>query len=121
MIKKKIHVWASDYSDFTGEGNLARLFINHKLKKKYSINICKFKTNNYIANKILGHKYFLPIIGVINCCSGNPIRLGEFLKNYCDMMGINIEIKSGLYPENDYEPRAFWGKRGKMNKILNNE
>ena len=37
------------------------------------------------------------------------------------MMGINIEIKSGLYPENDYEPRAFWGKRGKMNKILNNE
>ena len=61
------------------------------------------------------------INGVINCCSGNPIMLGEFLKNYCDIMGINIEIKSGMYPENDYEPRAFWGKRRKMNKILNNE
>ncbi len=67
MIKKKIYVWVSDYSNFTGEGNLARLFINLKLKKKYSINICSFKTHNYIANEILGHKYVLPIIGIINC------------------------------------------------------
>lgn len=61
------------------------------------------------------------INGLINCCSGNPIKLGEFLKNYCNNIGIDIEIKSGLYPENDYEPKAFWGKREKMNKILNNE
>ncbi len=61
------------------------------------------------------------INGLINCCSGNPIKLGQFLENYCNEMQINIQIKSGLYPENDYEPRAFWGKRGKMEKILNNE
>ena len=65
-----------------------------------------------IANFICQAIDIIDINGVINCCSGNPIRSENF-KNYCDMMGINIEIKSGLYPENDYEPRAFWGKEEK--------
>ena len=67
MIKKKIYIWASDYSNFTGEGNLGRLFVNLRLRKKYKIIICKFKTDNHIANKLFSYKYILPFLGVINC------------------------------------------------------
>ncbi len=61
------------------------------------------------------------INGVINCCSGKPIKLGDFLNQYCKLKNIDIKIKSGLYPENDYEPQSFWGIREKMDRILSNE
>ena len=67
MTKKTIYIWASDFSNFTGEGNLGRLFVSLKLKKKYSINICKFQSGHYIADRVFGHKYVLPILGIINC------------------------------------------------------
>ena len=90
MIKEKIYVWASDYSNFTGEGNLGRLFINLKLKKKYSINICRFKTHNYIGNKILGHKYILPIIGIINCWKYFLLRKKVCYLNYLPLWNFLI-------------------------------
>lgn len=67
MIKKKIYIWASDYSNFTGEGNLGRLFVNLRLKKKYKITISRITKNNNIINKVFSHKYILPAIGVISC------------------------------------------------------
>ena len=67
MIKKKIYIWASDYSNFTGEGNLGRLFVNLRLKKKYKIILCKLETANSMVYKILGYKYILPIRGVLYC------------------------------------------------------
>lgn len=67
MIKKKIYIWASDYSNFTGEGNLGRLFVNLKLKNKYKIILCKFETTNNMVYKIFGYKYILPILGILNC------------------------------------------------------
>tara|TARA_A100001015_G_scaffold321175_1_gene450579 strand:+ start:3313 stop:4230 length:918 start_codon:yes stop_codon:yes gene_type:complete len=67
LIKKKIYIWASDYSNFTGEGNLGRLFVNLRLKKKYKITISRITKNNNIINKVFSHKYILPAIGVISC------------------------------------------------------
>ena len=139
MLRKKLQRLANDQVALKwirlfymyGEGQnpkslIPQLHVAHKENKKIfgissAEHIRDFMKVEEIANFICQAIDNTDINGVINCCSGNPIRLGEFLKNYCDMMGINIEIKSGLYPENDYEPRAFWGKRGKMNKILNNE
>lgn len=118
MIKKKIYVWASDYSNFTGEGNLGRLFINLKLKKKYSINICKFKTHNYIANKILGHKYILPIIGIINCWKYFLLRKKVCYLNYLPLWNFLIflflppntilgPITGGSYFKKDFSSNYF--------------
>jgi hypothetical protein len=57
----KYYCWASDFSDKTGEGNLARLFIKKKCNQNnYQI----FKINNI---KILNYKYFSPLIGIIFC------------------------------------------------------
>ena len=38
-MNKEIFIWACDYSTKTGEGNLARLFVNLELKK--------YKKKNY--------------------------------------------------------------------------
>jgi len=67
LIKKEIYIWASDYSNFTGEGNLGMLFINLNLRNKYTINICQFKSKNHLIRKTIGYKYILPILGIVNC------------------------------------------------------
>ncbi len=60
MIKKKLFVWVCDYSETSGEGKLARLFI-----KKY-INKNKFhiKLNQ---KKIVKYRYISTLQGIIYC------------------------------------------------------
>jgi len=60
LTKKKLFVWTCDYSENSGEGKLARLFINNLNKKK----ILKIKLNQ---KKILKQKYFSTICGIIYC------------------------------------------------------
>ncbi len=67
MSKKKNYIWVSDYSNTTGEGNLARLFVKIKLKNKFKCIICKFNSKNNLIRIILGYKYILPFIGILNC------------------------------------------------------
>ena len=60
MTKKILNIWVCDYSENTGEGRLARLFIqNLKLNQK---NILEFN-----QKKILRYKYFSSIQGIIFC------------------------------------------------------
>jgi hypothetical protein len=62
LIKKNLYVWACDLSPSTGEGNLGKLYIDQKLKDKFSIK--KIKSNNI---KFLNHKYISPFIGIFYC------------------------------------------------------
>lgn len=67
MTKKKIYVWACDYSKSTGEGNLGRLFVNTELKKIYQINICQYKPRNFLTKFLFNYKYIIPFKGILNC------------------------------------------------------
>ena len=67
MTKKKIFVWACDYSDNTGEGKLARLFLNKMNKKDNFYFILNQK-------KKIKQKYLSTIFGIIYCWK-------KFLKN----------------------------------------
>ena len=62
MIKKKLYLWACDLSPSTGEGNLGKLYVDQKLKDKFSIR--KIKSNNV---KFLTHKYISPFVGIFYC------------------------------------------------------
>jgi hypothetical protein len=57
----KYYCWACDFSNKTGEGNLARLFIKKIILQR---NFKIFTVNNI---KILGHKYCSPFIGILFC------------------------------------------------------
>jgi hypothetical protein len=65
----KYYCWACDFSDKTGEGNLARLFV----KKNYPQNnyqiftVENIKLLDFTNSKILNYKYFLPFIGILFC------------------------------------------------------
>lgn len=67
MIKNKYYCWACDYSKETGEGQLARFFI----EKKFSNNAVKIITPESINSKFkflnifLKYKYTSPLLGVI--------------------------------------------------------
>lgn len=58
-------------------------------------------------------------VGVINCCSGYPITVKQFVENYLKATNRKINLNLGYYPYPDFEPFAFWGNNTKLNKILN--
>ena len=116
MTKKKLYVWACDYSNNTGEGKLARLF-TRELDKKNILKINK--------RKILNHRYITPFFGIIYCWKNylkkrriayinylplwnififlflppntilGPITGGA---NYSNINGINLIIRKYLFP-----------------------
>ena len=61
LNKKRIYIWASDYSKNTGEGKLARLFIE-ELKKKKNLTI---RINK--KTKCANYRYIYPFIGILYC------------------------------------------------------
>ena len=60
MTKKKLFVWTCDYSENSGEGRLARLFIK-KLNQKNKFYL------RFNQKKILKQKYISTLFGIIYC------------------------------------------------------
>ena len=56
--------------------------------------------------------------GIINCCSGKPIRLDRFLKDQLKTWNLVISLKKGEYNYRDFESKIFWGDTSKMNSAL---
>ena len=83
--KKKIYIWASDTSTYSGEGNLARKYIFY-LKKKYRIIYIK---NIFKNKKTFKHKYIEPYYGILflwtkflrggKTCYANYLPMWNFL------------------------------------------
>ena len=117
MTKKLLYVWACDYSDSTGEGKLARLFIK-KLNSKNEFEIIVNEKQNF-------HKYLSPILGIFFCwiksvknqnnCYLNYLPFWNFLifmllpqqtilgpitggANYTRKKNINFIIRDKLFP-----------------------
>ena len=61
------------------------------------------------------------LTGVINCCSGKPVTIEQFVRDYLQKKNRNIELNLGFYPYADYEPMSFWGDNHKLKTILDNE
>lgn len=75
------------------------------------------KVAEYITEIALQDK----VGGIINCCSGHPVSIQDFVKNYLEKINTHISLNLGHYPYTDYEPMHFWGDNSKLKSILNNE
>lgn len=65
MNKKKIYFWVCDFSENSGEGKLAKLFIKD-ISRKY--NCIKIKKNNInILKRVIDYKYISPFYGITMC------------------------------------------------------
>jgi nucleoside-diphosphate-sugar epimerase len=70
--------------------------------------------SNYIVQISLQDQ----VQGIINCCSGRPVMVKDFVENYVKLKNGKISLNLGYYPYPDYEPMRFWGAVDKLNKIL---
>lgn len=75
------------------------------------------KAAEYIVKISLQNK----VTGIVNCCSGKPIKVRQLVKNYLKTVHGQIELNTGFYPYPDYEPMAFWGDDTKLKNILIDE
>ena len=75
------------------------------------------KVAEYIVTIALQNK----INGIINCCSGVPVKVKTLVENYLKEKNKKIELNLGYYPYPDYEAMAFWGDNTKLRKIITNE
>lgn len=60
------------------------------------------------------------INGIINCCSGVPMRLGERVEKFINENNYKIKLLYGVFPDRTYDSKAIWGNNAKVNKILQN-
>ena len=59
------------------------------------------------------------INGIINICSGEPIKVKQLVLNYLDENHSNIQLNLNYYPYSVYEPMNFWGDNSKLRSINN--
>ena len=57
------------------------------------------------------------IEGIINCCSGKPVTVKQFVEDYIASKNQSIELNLGYYDYASYEPMEFWGDDSKLKKI----
>lgn len=60
------------------------------------------------------------INGIINCCSGTPMRLGERVEQFIRENNYKIKLKYGAFPDRAYDSKAVWGNDSKIRKIMEN-
>jgi len=61
------------------------------------------------------------INGIINCCTGAPMRLGERMEKFICDNNYKIKLQYGAFPDRPYDSKAVWGDNRKINLILKNK
>lgn len=56
--------------------------------------------------------------GIINCCSGSPLSLGEAVEGFIAENGLNIKLEYGKFPDRPYDSPGVWGDASKINQIM---
>lgn len=74
---------------------------------------------NKMAENIVSIAIQNKVTGVINCCSGEPIMVKDFVVHYLNEKNKSIQLNLGYYKYADYEPMEFWGDTQKMTSALN--
>lgn len=71
-----------------------------------------------VAENIVKISLQSKVNGIINNCSGSPIKVKDFILNYLQDKQKKIELNLGFYPYTNYEPMFFWGCNKKLNSII---
>lgn len=73
--------------------------------EKVAVNLVSIATQNNVT-------------GIINCCSGIPVSVKDFVQQYLKANNKTIQLNLGYYPYADYEPMQFWGDTKKLKTII---
>ena len=76
---------------------------------------------NCLAEQIASAVLQDEIAGVINCCTGVPIALGEKVEQFISEKGYSIRPQYGMFPDRPYDSPGVWGDPTKINLICSTE
>jgi len=71
-----------------------------------------------MAENIVSIAIQADVLGIVNCCSGKPITVKDFVTNYLKANNKEIELNLGFYSYATYEPMEFWGDNKKLKLIV---
>lgn len=74
-----------------------------------------------VAQNIVNIALQSRVTGVINCCSGKPITVKQFVLDYLKEKNKEIKLNLGYYPYPNFEPMSFWGNNNKLKSISENK
>ena len=60
------------------------------------------------------------VTGIINCCSGKPMKLAERVEQFIKENNYDIKLEYGAFPDRPYDSKAVWGSNEKINEIMGN-
>lgn len=55
---------------------------------------------------------------IYNICSGQGVRLLDFVQDLIEKRGYSIQLEPGYYPYPDWEPFRFWGDSRRIDNLL---
>lgn len=56
--------------------------------------------------------------GIINCCSGKPMKLSERVETFIQENHYDIKLQYGAFPDRPYDSKAIWGNNEKILSIM---
>lgn len=71
-----------------------------------------------VASNIVATAMQCEVTGAINCCSGQPVRIIDLVRDHLRKRHREISLNPGYYPYPDYEPMRFWGNNAKLKTVL---
>jgi len=71
-----------------------------------------------LARQIVAIAMQTQITGTINCCSGEPVTLGDKVEEFIKEHGLDIKLEYGAFPDREYDSPAIWGAGEKISQIM---
>lgn len=61
------------------------------------------------------------VAGIIEICSGEPIRLSERVERFIKENNLSIKLEYGAFPDRPFDSKAIWADNKKIMKIMKRE
>lgn len=81
-------------------------------------NLYDFITVQELANQVTATVMQKEIVGIINCCTGNPMSLAERVEQFIKEHNLDIKLEYGAFPDRSYDSPCEYGDASKINRIL---
>lgn len=71
-----------------------------------------------LAKQIVAASLQTKHCGIINCCSGEPVSLGEMAERFIKLHNLNIRLQYGAFPDRPYDSPGVWGDATVIRQIM---
>lgn len=71
-----------------------------------------------LSEQIVSASLQTEINGIINCCSGKPISLGDKVESFIKKKQLTIRLDYGKFPDRSYDSPEIYGDNSRIKEIL---